>query len=122
MNKMRRKKTANEAELKRDELARQYPEGIPAEVYLKATWSPEYDRIEKEANDLFSELNDGTQTEDDVWAEVWRIMDERQSRPEPAKVSPNRLNTDIEVFKQRGTGLGRQTQAPQFGRVPADRF
>ena len=62
-----------------EKLAQKYPEGIPADEYLAASWKPEYDQIGREADSLFAKLNDGTQSEDDIWAEVWRIMNSKKT-------------------------------------------
>ena len=109
----------SEEDAKFDRLARKYPDGIPAEEYLAAFSSPKYQQIEKEADMLFANLNDGTRNEDDVWAEVWRIMDGKQRHPGIVdKPHSKRLNTDTGIpTRQRGTGFGRQEYEPQYASV-----
>lgn len=124
--KVRLNEMRSEEDAKFDELTRKYPEGIPVDEYLEAFDSPEENaQIKREANELFvkfSRIHGDSLSEDDVWEEVWRVMDNRHSKG-PEKPHPSALNTDTYHRHQRGSGFGRQEQKYGINRVSDnDRF
>ena len=96
-----------------DEYTRKNPEGALADEFFGSFWTPKHDEVIPKAKALFAKLSDGKRSEDDVWKEVWQIMNNEAKQPEKTRV--NGSNADTNTFKQRrGRNFGRQEYEPQY--------